>query len=108
MQAIRVETAPAYEATIATDYPDSVVQIARLAKETMEEWLREYDGYRGLIIFTDEEGQRARVVTLWESAEAEARARPSRAAMRDQVAVAAGMVVEKMELYEVPALEVLS
>ena len=85
-----------------------MAEIARLAKETMEDWLRDYEGYRGLIVFTDEEGQRARVVTLWDSAEAEVRARQSRGAMRDQVALAAGMAVEKMELYEVPALEVLS
>ena len=84
-----------------------MADIARLATETMEDWLREYDGYRGLIVFTDEGSARARVITLWETAEAEQRARPSRAAMRDQVAVAAGMTVEKMELYDVPAVEVL-
>jgi hypothetical protein len=84
-----------------------MAEIARIAQETIDAWLRDYEGYRGLIVFTDETGGRARVITLWETAEAEARARPSRSAMRDQVAAAAGMAVEKMELYEVPALDVL-
>jgi hypothetical protein len=53
-------------------------------------------------------GERGRVFTLWETPEAVARARQSRGAMRDQVAAAVGMTVEKMELYNVPALDVLS
>jgi hypothetical protein len=85
-----------------------MAEIARLAKETVDQWLREFEGYRGVIVFTDEESQRARVITLWETPEAEARARQSRGAMRDQVAAAAGMTVEAMELYDVPALEVLT
>jgi heme-degrading monooxygenase HmoA len=85
-----------------------MAEIARLAKETVDQWLREFEGYRGVIVLTDEESQRARVITLWETPEAEARARQSRGAMRDQVAAAAGMTVEAMELYDVPALEVLT
>ena len=87
---------------------EGMAEIARLAKETMDEWLRGYDGYRGVIVFTDEDNGRARVVTFWADADAELRARQSRGAMRDQVAVAAGMEVEGMELYEVPTLEVLA
>ena len=71
-------------------------------------WLRGYDGYRGLIVFTDEDGQRARIITLWETPEAETRSRQGRSAMRDQVAAAAGMVIERVELYEVPVCEVLA
>ncbi len=84
-----------------------MADLARIAQETIEGWLREYDGYRGLIVFTDEEGERARVVTLWDTAHDEARARSSRGAMRDQVAALAGMVVEDLEVYEVPVFGVL-
>jgi heme-degrading monooxygenase HmoA len=90
-----------------TGQAEDMAGLARMAKETVEDWLREYDGYRGLIVFTDEENGRARVVTLWETPEDELRARQSRAAMRDQVALAAGMTVEGMEVYEVPALDVV-
>jgi hypothetical protein len=47
------------------------------------------------------------VITLWESAEAEEKARGSRGAMRDQTAETLGMTVEAMEVYEVPAFEVV-
>jgi len=91
-----------------TGRAEDLAGLARIAKETMEDWLREYDGYCGLIVFTDEPNGRARVVTLWKTAEYELRARQSRAAMRDQVALAAGMTVEGMEVFDVPALEVLA
>ena len=84
-----------------------MADLARIAREAIEGWLREYDGYRGLIVFTDEEGRRARVMTLWDTAHDEARARSSRGAMRDQVAALAGMVVEGLEVYDVPVFDVL-
>jgi hypothetical protein len=90
-----------------TGAAEDLAGLAKLAQETMEDWLREYDGYRGLIVFIDEANGRSRVVTLWDTPEDELRARQSRGAMRDQVAVMAGMTVEGMEVYEVPALEVV-
>jgi heme-degrading monooxygenase HmoA len=83
-----------------------MAEIARIAGEAMEGWLRDYDGYRGLIILTDEGGERARVITFWETAEAEEQARASRGAMRDKITATVGMVVEGMEIYEVPIFEV--
>jgi heme-degrading monooxygenase HmoA len=90
-----------------TGRAEDMAGLAKVAKETMDDWLREYAGYRGLIVFTDEPNGRSRVVTLWETREDELRARQSRGAMRDQVALAAGMTVEGMEVYDVPTLEVL-
>ena len=77
-----------------------------MAHESVEEWLRGYDGYLGVIVFTDEEAQQSRVVTFWESPEAEARARTARGAMRDQVAAAAGMEVVDFGVYEVAVFEI--
>ncbi len=82
-------------------------EISRLAAEAIEGWLRDYDGYRGLIVFTDEDAQRSRVVTLWNTPEDEARARVSRGAMRDQIAAQVGMTVESFEVYEVPVCDVV-
>jgi hypothetical protein len=82
--------------------------IARLAGEATGGWLREYPGYRGLLVLTDEDGERARVITFWESPEAELAARPSRGAMRDTIVRTAGMEVAGMGLYDVPLLELVS
>lgn len=83
-----------------------MAEIARIAGEAVEGWLREYDGYCGLIVLADEEGERAKLVTLWDTSEDEVRARSGRAAMRDQLAATAGMVVDAFEVYEVPVYEV--
>jgi heme-degrading monooxygenase HmoA len=91
-------------ATVTGSVPD-MAAIARMAGDAMEEWLRDYEGYRGIIVLTDQEGERARLITFWETAEDEERARRSRAAMRDQVVATAGMAVEGTEVYEVPVLD---
>jgi heme-degrading monooxygenase HmoA len=83
-----------------------MAEIARIAGEAIEGWLREYEGYRGLIVLADELGERAKIVTLWETPEAEARARSGRAAMRDQLAATAGMAVDAFDVYEVPVYHV--
>lgn len=85
-----------------------LADISRMASEAVEGWLRDYEGYRGLIIFTDEDAQRSRVITLWDTPEDEARARSARGAMRDQIAAASGMAVVDFEIYEVPVCEVLA
>jgi heme-degrading monooxygenase HmoA len=79
--------------------------VAQMASESVEGWLRDYEGYRGLLVLTDEEGERSRVITLWESHEDEQRARVARAAMRDQLAATLGVTVESFEVYEVPVYE---
>jgi hypothetical protein len=77
-----------------------------MAGEAVENWLREYEGYRGLIVFTDEDAQRSRVVTLWATPEAEESARAARGAMRDQLAATVGMSVDDFAVWEVAVFEV--
>ena len=91
-------------ATIVGPVP-GLAEIARMAAESIEGWLREYPGYRGLLVLTDEDRQRSRVITFWETAADEARARESRGAMRDSVASTVGMDVVDMEVCDVPVLE---
>jgi hypothetical protein len=83
----------------------ALAEVARMARDEIGGWLGGYDGYRGLIILTDQGGERARVITLWANAEAEARSRQARGAMRSQVAAATGMEVAPMEVYDVPVWE---
>ena len=86
---------------------EGMAEVGRMAGDSMEGWLREYDGYRGLIVLTDETGERARVITFWDSAEAELRSRAGRTALRDRLAATVGMRVEGMEVYQVPVVDVL-
>jgi heme-degrading monooxygenase HmoA len=84
---------------------EGLAEIARMATESVESWLRGYEGYCGLLVFTDEKASQSRVVTLWESSAAEAQARAARGAMRDQIAAAAGMEVVDFGVYEVAVFE---
>jgi hypothetical protein len=85
-----------------------IAEISRLASEDIEAWLRGYEGYRGLLVLTDESVPRSQVITLWDTPEDEERARSARGAMRDAIAAAAGMSVIEFGVYEVPVCEVLA
>jgi heme-degrading monooxygenase HmoA len=91
-------------ATMATS-ATGIADISRMASESIEGWLRDYDGYRGLIVLTDEDGRRAQVMTLWETPEAEVAARESRTAMRDRIAELTGAEVVDFAVYEVAVFE---
>jgi hypothetical protein len=86
---------------------EALADISRLAGDNVGPWLREYEGYRGTLVFTDEASRTARLITLWESREYEERARGSRGAMRDQLAATAGMEVVAFEVFDVVAHELI-
>ena len=83
----------------------ALAEVSRLANDNVGPWLREYEGYRGTLVLTDEAAQSAHLITLWETAEDEQRARASRGAMRDQLAATAGMEVVSFEVFDVVAHE---
>jgi hypothetical protein len=85
----------------------ALAEISRMGDEHLSSWLREYEGYRGTLVLVDDEAQRVRLITLWESAADEERARLSRGAMRDQLATTAGMEVVDFGVFDVPAWEIL-
>jgi hypothetical protein len=68
-------------------------------------WLRQYDGYRGVFVFADENGSTSRVITLWETAGDELAARQARGAMRDQLMAMAGLEVVSFDVYVVAGHE---
>ena len=86
---------------------EALEEVSRLASESVGPWLREYEGYLGTFVFVEHAAGKARLMTLWASAEDEGRARASRGAMRDQLAATAGMDVVEFEVLEVLAWEVL-
>ena len=86
---------------------EGLAEVSRLASESVGPWLREYEGYRGTFVFVDSDAGMARLLTLWDAAEDEERARASRGAMRDQLATTAGMEVVDFGVFEVVASELL-
>jgi hypothetical protein len=79
--------------------PD-VADTARLAAESMLTWLREFDGYRGLLVFADPQSGVARIMTLWESGEDLERSARGRTQVRESMVAAAGAEIESVERYE--------
>ena len=73
---------------------------AGMAAESMLAWLREFDGYRGLLVFADSENGVARIMTLWESGEDLERSARGRSQVRESMVAAAGAEVESVERYE--------
>ena len=78
-----------------------VVETARMAGESMLTWLREFDGYQGLVILADPETGMARFMTKWDSKEAVQRSEQGRRQVRESMIAAAGAQLEQVELFEV-------
>jgi hypothetical protein len=87
---------------------EEMAEAGRLAADAVRSWLHVYEGFRGLVVMTDEGGEKARIITFWDTPEAEQRARSSRGAMRDKLVGTVGMEVVGMEVYEVPVLDLVA
>lgn len=74
---------------------------AKAAGESMEAWLRQFDGYAGLVILTNQENGTAHAMTFWESAEAAEQSRHGRARMREQMAATIGVELVGNDHYAV-------
>lgn len=85
--------------------PTGVADDARLVREDLVPWLREYDGFRGVLVLTGE--VKHGVITIWDTPEDEASTRPARLAMHESVSVAVGMSLVGYEVYEAPVCEVV-
>lgn len=75
--------------------------MAKIAGESMEGWLRGFEGYLGLLMLADQENGRARVFTFWETREAANASAERRAMVRDDVAERIGAELESVEFHEV-------
>ena len=73
---------------------------ARMAAESMLTWLRDFDGYRGLLILGDPSAGNARIITFWDSLEALDRSDKSRREVRDSMIAAAGAELGGVDRYE--------
>lgn len=80
----------------APDLPE----LAAMAGETMMQWLREIEGFEGMLMLTNDSG-RAHVITFWESSEIAEQHMAARLQLRDRITETVNVEVEVTEPYEV-------
>lgn len=74
---------------------------AAMAGESLLSWLRQFEGYKGFIVLSDEEGGAARFMTFWEDRHALEKSAHGRAQVREQLAKTAGVDIESARAYSV-------
>jgi hypothetical protein len=74
---------------------------ARMAAEALLPWVRQFDGYRGMIVLSDGLNGRARFVTFWEDQDALERSEHGRKQVREQMAKTAGVEIDDVQAYTV-------
>jgi heme-degrading monooxygenase HmoA len=86
--------------TTVRDGGPEVSTTARMAAESMLTWLREFEGYRGLLVLGDPETGNCRIVSMWDSLEALDRSDKGRREVRDSMIAAAGARLESVDRYQ--------
>ena len=74
---------------------------ATLAAESLVDWLRQFEGYRGMLVFSSEDDGCAQFITFWDSAEALRRTEQSRSELRMQLIETGGAELEGVQAYAV-------
>jgi len=82
--------------TVCNGGPE-VGETARMAGESMASWLRDFDGYLGILIVADAPNGRARIVTFWDSLEAIEQSERGRTQVRESMVATAGAEIESIE-----------
>ncbi len=80
---------------------EDMVAVATMAGETMVEWLRDLEGFEGLLMLTNGETGTTHVITFWESEEVAERSRVARLRLRDRITTTVSVEVEETEQYDV-------
>jgi heme-degrading monooxygenase HmoA len=75
--------------------PDQPIEIATIAGEEMLPWLREIEGFEGLLMLSNQAEGTTLVLTFWESREVAERHRMARMQFRDRVTSAVNVQVEE-------------
>jgi hypothetical protein len=74
---------------------------AQMAADALLPWVRQFDGYRGMIVLSDGENGTARFVTFWEDRDALERSERGRMQVREQMAKTAGAEIDDVQAYTV-------
>lgn len=81
--------------------PDQPAEIATIAGEEMLLWLRDIEGFDGLLMLTDEAAASTLAITFWADREVAERHRAARREFRDSVTAAVNVTVEETSGYDV-------
>ena len=87
--------------TTTTGSSGELPELAAMAGETMITWLRDIDGFLGILMLSDDDAGRVRVLTFWESAEVAEQHMPARLKLRDRITETVNVEVVDTESYEV-------
>lgn len=85
--------------------PGQPLEIATITGEEMLPWLREIDGFDGLLMLSNEDDATTLVLTFWKDREVAERHRAARMRFRDRVTAAAQVTVEETADYDVSFAE---
>ena len=91
--------------TTATVPPDLPLDVATMSGEEMLPWLREIEGFHGLVMLTNETDKTTLVVTFWESREVAERHSAARARFRKRITETVDARVEAATDYAVTFAE---
>jgi hypothetical protein len=80
---------------------EDMVEVAAMAGETMVEWLRDIEGFEGLLMLSNDETGTTHVISFWQSKEIADRSRVARLQLRDRITSAASVEVQETEAYDV-------
>jgi heme-degrading monooxygenase HmoA len=78
-----------------------LVAVAAIAGEEMQRWLRELEGFCGLVVLSNRETGTTQVISFWDSQEVAESHRASRLQLRDRVTSTVGVEVLETQSYEV-------
>jgi hypothetical protein len=81
--------------------PGQPLEVATIAGEEMLPWLRQIDGFDGLLMLSNEAEAITLVLTFWKDREVAERHQTARMRFRDRVTAAAHVTVEETADYEV-------
>ncbi len=87
--------------TSITGGDEDVLETAKIAIDSMIEWLREFDGYKGCLMMANPETGHVRMFSYWETREDANRSFRGRAQVRDSIIATTGVELESVELYHV-------
>ena len=90
--------------TVTTDR-DGLAHDASAAADAMLSWLRQFAGYRGLMVLSDDGSGTAHFVTFWEDEIALRQSEFGRKQVREQMAKTAGAEIESSQPYVVRVVD---
>jgi heme-degrading monooxygenase HmoA len=78
---------------------------ATIAAEEMARWLRTIDGFKGLLMLTNEEERETVVISFWESREVAEEHREARTRLREHVTATVNVEVQDVTDYDLAFAE---